>query len=82
MEYQTVDGCYIGRAPAECGAQKAKYCPDGTFVCINDADLARPENQAGAPQGGFGAGGNTWLLVGIAAVLLFFGLSGGSKSKS
>lgn len=83
MEYQTVDGCYIGIAPAECGSQKAKYCPNGTFVCLTDADLAKPENQVGAPQGGFlGLNNSTWLLVGIAAVLLFFGLSGGSKSKS
>ncbi len=83
MEYQTVEGCFIGRAPAECGARKAKYCPDGTFVCLTDAELALPGNQPGAPSNGF-LGGNksTWLLVGIAAVLLFFGLSGSSKSNS
>jgi len=82
MEYQTVDGCYIGRAPAECGAQKAKYCPDGTFVCLTDTQLALPENQAGTPRGGFGVGSSTWLLLGLAAVLLFFGLSGSDKSNS
>jgi len=80
QDYQTVDGCYIGSAPAECGAQKAKYCANGSFTCLTDVQLALPENKPAAGSFGGGAPGkNTWLMIaGIG--LIGIGLLSGSKS--
>jgi hypothetical protein len=80
MQYTTVDGCFIGSAPTSCGSLMAKYCQNGSFTCLTTADLARPENQQGAPAGGFlaGLGESKWLLFGGAA-LIGLGLFMGDK---
>jgi len=81
MEYATVDGCYIGSAPAECGANKAKYCADGTFTCLTTADLALPQNQPAAGNNAPDSPGSyAWLGLAGAALLGMGLLSGKSKS--
>lgn len=82
--YNAANGCVIGTAPNECPGQKAMYCPDGTFQCVTDADIANnPGLQPGMPANGFlgGMGGNKWLLLGGAA-LIFMGLFSSSKSSN
>lgn len=80
-EYATVDGCYIGSAPAECGANKAKYCANGSFTCLTEAQLNLPENQPAAGNHAPDAPGSfAWLAVAGAALLGMGFLSGNSKA--
>ena len=79
MEYQTVDGCYIGNAPAECGSQKAKYCPDGSFTCLTDVQINLPENQPSAGNfSGLPPASTGWLAL-AGTVLIALGLSSSSN---
>lgn len=79
MEYQTVDGCYIGTSQSACGTMKAKYCPDGSIQCLTENDLGLPENQEGAPANGFAPmGNNKFLLIG-GAILIGAALMGGNE---
>lgn len=77
MEYQAVDGTYIGVAPAECGELKAKYYPNtGKVECLTTEQLAASNNEpmgAGTggtnPQGFFNLGGSKNLMFSGAALL-------------
>jgi len=82
MEYQAVDGSYIGVAPAECGDLKAKYFPaTGKVECLTAAQLAAANNEpmgAGTggtnPQGFFNLGTPKTLMFAGGAALVAAGL--------
>jgi len=78
MEYQTVDGCFVGTQNST-GA-KIKVCPDGSVSPFNPND---PNSQPGAGSftEGLSSGGSSLFLIGGGALLLA-GMLSGSKSDS